>query len=53
MDILNGEGSVVDGATATLASSGKDESSGALYEYSLWANLGEELVFVPRDQRYI
>lgn len=52
MDILNGEGSVVDGTTATLASSGMDVLSGALYEYSLWANLGEELAFFPRDPRY-
>lgn len=47
MDILNKEGSIVDTATSGLI------SSGAQYEYSVWANLGEKLVFVPRDPRYI
>lgn len=52
VDILNSGGKFLGSATSTLTSSGNDQSSAVLYEYSLWANLGEELVFVPRDPRY-
>ncbi|PON61743.1 Glucoamylase, starch-binding [Parasponia andersonii] len=50
LDILNKEGSFIDSTTSRLTSSGI-ETTGALYEYSIWANLGEELIFVPRDPR--
>ncbi|KAF4370085.1 uncharacterized protein LOC115708837 [Cannabis sativa] len=50
VDILNSEGSLIDSAISRLSSSG-DETSGALYEYSTWASLGEKLIFVPRDPR--
>ncbi|XP_058008575.1 uncharacterized protein LOC110645700 isoform X2 [Hevea brasiliensis] len=49
VDILNSGGSAIDGTIANLASS--DQTSIALYEYSLWANLGQKLTFVPRDSR--
>ena len=52
VDILSKEGSFIDSTTSRLSSSGS-ETSGSLYEYSIWANLGEELIFVPRDPRYI
>ncbi|KAM7501151.1 hypothetical protein LguiB_000055 [Lonicera macranthoides] len=51
VDILNNEGTVVDGATAGLIASGNDQSSAAVYEYSIWANPGEQLTCVPRDLR--
>ncbi|XP_050236465.1 uncharacterized protein LOC126686455 [Mercurialis annua] len=51
VDILNSDGNVVDGTTADLASSAIDQTSTALYEYSVWVNLGEKLTFVPRDSR--
>lgn len=53
VDILNSEGSLIDSTTSRLASSGNDQTSGALYEYSTWVNLGEKLIFVPRDPRYV
>lgn len=53
MDILNNEGTVVDGATAGLIAAGNDQSSAAVYEYSVWANPGEQLTCVPRDLRYV
>lgn len=51
VDILNSAGSVVDGTTANLSSSGSDQTTTGLYEYSVWANLGEKLIFGPRDSR--
>ncbi|KDP28277.1 hypothetical protein JCGZ_14048 [Jatropha curcas] len=51
VDILNSDSSVFDGTTANLASNESDQTSTALYEYSVWANLGQKLTFVPRDSR--
>lgn len=51
VDILNSEGSLIDSTTSRLASGGNDQTSGAVYEYSTWVNLGEKLIFVPRDPR--
>ncbi|KAL5561032.1 hypothetical protein UlMin_030779 [Ulmus minor] len=51
VDILNKEGSSIDKTTATLTSSGIEQTTGALYEYSTWASLGEERIFVPQDPR--
>ncbi|KAJ9187887.1 hypothetical protein P3X46_003301 [Hevea brasiliensis] len=51
VDILNSAGSVIDATSANLASSGSDQTSTGLYEYSVWANLGQKLTFVPRDTR--
>lgn len=53
MDILNSGGIFLDSTTAMLTSNANDQTNAAVYEYSIWANLGEELVFVPRDPRYI
>lgn len=53
VDILNSEGNPVYSTESRLTSSGNGQTSGALYEYSTWASLGEKLVFVPRDPRYI
>lgn len=52
MDILDGAGSISNRTTATLASPANDQTSYAVYEFSLWANLGDTLTFVPRDPRY-
>ncbi|XP_041018341.1 nodal modulator 1 [Juglans microcarpa x Juglans regia] len=51
VDILNSEGSVVDGTTAKVSSNDNDQTSNAMYEYSVWANPGDKLTFVPRDPR--
>ncbi|GMY17071.1 nodal modulator 3 [Fagus crenata] len=51
VDILNGEGEVVDGATAKLSSIENDQTSAAIYEYSIWANPGVKLIFRPWDSR--
>lgn len=53
MDILNGDGSISNRTTATLTSPANDQTSYAVYEFSLWANLGDQLTFVPRDPRYM
>ncbi|KAL0457667.1 UNVERIFIED_CONTAM: Nodal modulator 1 [Sesamum latifolium] len=51
LDILNNQETLVDGTIARLVSTEIDQSRTAVYEYSVWANLGEKLVFVPRDSR--
>ncbi|KAL9435513.1 hypothetical protein AB3S75_021731 [Citrus x aurantiifolia] len=51
VDILNGDGSISNRTTATLISPANDQTSYAVYEFSLWANLGDQLTFVPRDPR--
>lgn len=52
VDILNSEGNLFDGTAAILVSHEDDQTGSALFEYSVWANLGEKLTFVPRDPRY-
>ncbi|KAK7337534.1 hypothetical protein VNO77_18114 [Canavalia gladiata] len=42
---------VIDHTTATLKSHGKDQANTAIFEYSVWANLGEKLTFLPWDSR--
>ncbi|XVF72762.1 hypothetical protein PTKIN_Ptkin12aG0146400 [Pterospermum kingtungense] len=51
VDILNGEGTVMHSTDAKLASSANDQINTAVYEYSVWANLGEKLSFLPKDPR--
>ncbi|GAV83060.1 CarboxypepD_reg domain-containing protein [Cephalotus follicularis] len=51
VDILNSEGVVTDGTTAQLASNEKYQTSTAVYVYSVWANPGEKLTFIPSDSR--
>lgn len=53
VNIFNGEVILVDKTTAVLASSANDQTNNAVYEYSVWANLGEKLTFVPLDPRYM
>ncbi|CAN4101896.1 unnamed protein product [Withania somnifera] len=51
LDILDSEGSVVDGLTAIHVPHGVDQSSAAIYEFSMWASRGGKFTFVPRDAR--
>ncbi|KAI7745608.1 hypothetical protein M8C21_033454 [Ambrosia artemisiifolia] len=51
VDILNDEGTVIDGTTAKLIVNEKEQSNTGLYEYKVWANPGEKLTFAPRDIR--
>lgn len=50
VDILTG-GYVVDGTTAKLSSNDNDQTRVSTYEFSVWANHGDKLTFVPRDSR--
>ncbi|XP_075491887.1 uncharacterized protein LOC142530019 [Primulina tabacum] len=50
VDILD-NGISVDGTVAGLESSEIYQSRGAVYSYSVWANFGRKLIFVPRDSR--
>lgn len=52
VEVLNSDGTVSGGSHARLISSENDQSA-SVYEYSIWANLGEKLTFVPLDARYI
>ncbi|XP_022770793.1 nodal modulator 1 isoform X1 [Durio zibethinus] len=51
VDILNGEGTVMHSTNAKLASSANDQIMTAVYQFSVWANLGEKLTFLPMDPR--
>ncbi|XP_004288537.1 PREDICTED: nodal modulator 1 [Fragaria vesca subsp. vesca] len=51
VDIVNSEGSIIDSTTAGLAPIGNEQTSYSVYEFSVWAKLGEKLIFVPRDAR--
>lgn len=53
LDILDNQETLVDNTVAERLSSEVDQSGAAVYEYSFWANLGEKLIFVPRDPRYV
>lgn len=53
VDVYHDGADVIDKATAILKSHGKEQTDAAVFEYSVWANLGEKLTFVPRDSRYI
>jgi len=53
VDIKHDEAGVIDYATATLKSHAKDQTDTAIFEYSVWGNLGEKLTFVPWDSRYL
>ncbi|GLU07247.1 hypothetical protein SLE2022_242110 [Rubroshorea leprosula] len=51
VNILGGEGTVVNSIDARIVSSADDQLSTAIYEYFVWANLGEKLSFLPLDPR--
>jgi len=53
VDIKHDGAGVIDYATATFKSHSKDQMEAAIFEYSVWTNLGEKLTFIPRDSRYI
>uniref|UniRef100_A0A1J3E6G6 Nodal modulator 1 n=1 Tax=Noccaea caerulescens TaxID=107243 RepID=A0A1J3E6G6_NOCCA len=46
VDMQDKEGSVINSISVKLASDGH-----GVYEYYTWANLGEKIIFVPRDSR--
>ncbi|KAL4202422.1 hypothetical protein AMTRI_Chr02g263630 [Amborella trichopoda] len=49
VDILRRDDAVVDVSHVRHVSNEDESGSYALYEYSVWANLGDELIFSPRD----
>lgn len=51
LDILDSDGSVVDGLLARRVPYGVDQSSAAIYEFSMWASPGGKFTFIPRDAR--
>ncbi|OVA02510.1 hypothetical protein BVC80_9091g9 [Macleaya cordata] len=51
VDILNSGGEVIDASPTSLVSDGNDQTGTAVFEYSVWANLGDVLTFVPHDSR--
>ncbi|KAL6979629.1 hypothetical protein U1Q18_021284 [Sarracenia purpurea var. burkii] len=53
VNIVNNEGILLEGTIARLVTTGDDQASAAVYEYSVWANPGEKLTFTPQDSRYI
>ncbi|KAK8650653.1 hypothetical protein V6N13_140281 [Hibiscus sabdariffa] len=51
MNVLNGEGTIMYSTNAKLASTANDKTRTGVYEYSVWASLGEKLTFLPMDPR--
>lgn len=52
VDILDRDHRIVGQDIARVILDDNDVTSGAVYKYSYWANLGDELIFVPQDLRY-
>nr|KAJ0203959.1 hypothetical protein LSAT_V11C500298540 [Lactuca sativa] len=46
VEILNDEGTSIDGSSARLVVNGNEQSDTANYEFEVWANPGERLTFV-------
>lgn len=53
VDILDDKETLVAGTIARLVPAGVDQAGAAVFEYSFWANFGENLIFVPQDSRYV
>lgn len=53
VDMFNRDGVFLDTISTKFASDRNDQRTVAVFEYSIWSDLGEELIFVPRDSRYI
>lgn len=51
VDILDKDGNFISGTTAVTVLSKDDQVNDAIYEYSIWADPGRQLTFVPRDSR--
>ncbi|KAJ8770791.1 hypothetical protein K2173_021438 [Erythroxylum novogranatense] len=51
IDIVDGEGSLIDSTAATIALSTSDQMHSAVYEYSVWSTLGAKQIFIPQDSR--
>ncbi|KAG9457834.1 hypothetical protein H6P81_002342 [Aristolochia fimbriata] len=51
VDILNEKHEVLGTSHARLRSESKDQTGIAIYEYLMWANLGDSLTFVPQHSR--
>lgn len=53
VDIFNRDGVFLDTISTKFASDINDQRAVAVYEYSIWSDLGKEFIFVPRDSRYM
>ncbi|CAA7388395.1 unnamed protein product [Spirodela intermedia] len=51
VDVLNKDHEVIDRIQANYLPPASDEIDKYAFEYSIWANLGEELIFAPRHAR--
>jgi len=52
VDVLKSDGSFVE-KISTKPALGKSNQNGfASFEYFIWADLGEDFIFVPHDSRY-
>ncbi|KAJ8623402.1 hypothetical protein MRB53_031931 [Persea americana] len=51
VDVVDRNNEVIDVSRTRVRSNGNDQTGTAIFEYSIWANLGDELIFAPRDSR--
>ncbi|PIA38038.1 hypothetical protein AQUCO_02900110v1 [Aquilegia coerulea] len=51
VDAITSDGEVIDASPARLVPHANDITTSIVFNYSIWANLGDELTLVPRDLR--
>lgn len=52
VDAFKSDGSFVEKIATTLVLGKSYQNGFTAFEYSIWADLGEDFIFAPRDSRY-
>jgi hypothetical protein len=53
VDILKSDGSFIEKISTSLVLGKDNQNDFTAFEYSIWADLGEDFIFVPHDSRYL
>lgn len=53
VDIVGSNGNVIDSTTAKRTPNVDGQKTSATFEYTVWANVGDKITFIPRDSRFI
>lgn len=52
VDVLKSDGSFIEKISTSPALGKNNQNGFTAFEYSIWADLGEDFIFVPHDSRY-
>ena len=52
VDVLKSDGSFVEKISTSLVLGKDNQNDFTAFEYSIWADLGKDFIFVPHDSRY-